>query len=118
MAEIMKTNIIYNLYSMYHAQGVYESQCGTGSPKRVFKLTRSGFPGQQRYGTFVWAGDNARFTLYNDAGDGYGYEQGDMGMLSLIWDDDNAVLTQISSGEISYIPQNIEVNVIRQAMDR
>ncbi len=48
-----------NVYSLYHSQGVYEGQRKADEGKRVLVLTRSGFPGQQRYGTFVWNGDTS-----------------------------------------------------------
>jgi alpha-D-xyloside xylohydrolase len=48
-----------NAYSIYHSQGMYEGQRATDESKRVLILTRSGFPGQQRYGTFVWNGDTS-----------------------------------------------------------
>ncbi len=54
-----------SLYSLYHAMGIYENQRasygkedeGTEREKRVVNLTRSSYPGQQRYGTIVWNGD-------------------------------------------------------------
>lgn len=54
-----------SLYSLYHAMGIYENQRasygkedeGTDMEKRVVNLTRSSYPGQQRYGTIVWNGD-------------------------------------------------------------
>lgn len=46
-----------SLYSLYHAMGIYENQRATSDSKRVVNLTRSGFAGQQRYGTIVWNGD-------------------------------------------------------------
>ncbi len=46
-----------SLYSLYHSKGIYENQRATSSDKRVVNLTRSGYPGQQRYGTVVWNGD-------------------------------------------------------------
>lgn len=50
-----------NAYALYHAQAVYEGQRGTeaGKEKRVVNLTRSGYTGQQRYGTILWSGDIA-----------------------------------------------------------
>lgn len=51
------------LFSLYHAKGIYENQRTTssqsldGTEKRVVNLTRSSFAGQQRYGTIVWNGD-------------------------------------------------------------
>lgn len=46
-----------NLFSLYHSKGIYENQRATSNDKRVVNLTRSGYPGQQRYGTVVWNGD-------------------------------------------------------------
>lgn len=46
-----------SLYSLYHSRGIYENQRLTDSTKRVLTLTRSSYPGQQRYGTMVWNGD-------------------------------------------------------------
>lgn len=46
-----------NLYSLYHAQGIYENQRLQNDRKRVMNLTRSSFAGQQRYGTITWNGD-------------------------------------------------------------
>ncbi|MFT3789438.1 MAG: glycoside hydrolase family 31 protein [Tepidisphaeraceae bacterium] len=48
-----------NAYSMLHSQGIYEHQRATREDKRVVNLTRSGFPGQQRYGAITWSGDTA-----------------------------------------------------------
>lgn len=50
-----------NAYALYHAKAVYEGQRGTkeGEKKRVVNLTRSGYTGQQRYGTILWSGDIA-----------------------------------------------------------
>lgn len=45
------------LYSLYHAQGIYEHQRAVTSEKRVVNLTRSCYAGQQRYSTIVWNGD-------------------------------------------------------------
>jgi alpha-D-xyloside xylohydrolase len=56
---------IINAYSMLHSQGIYEHQRATTSEKRVVNLTRSGFPGQQRYGAITWSGDTcARWEVY------------------------------------------------------
>ena len=48
-----------NAYGLYHAKGIYEGQRGTCKKKRVTNLTRSGYTGQQRYGTILWSGDIA-----------------------------------------------------------
>lgn len=45
-----------SLYSLYHSMGIYENQRASGTSKRVVNLTRSGYAGQQRYGTVVWNG--------------------------------------------------------------
>lgn len=47
----------FNAYALMNAQAVYEGQRGSGSDKRVFLLTRSGFAGLQRYSTASWSGD-------------------------------------------------------------
>ena len=46
-----------NMYSLVHAQGIYENQRITNPDKRVLNLTRSGYAGSQRYGTVLWSGD-------------------------------------------------------------
>jgi alpha-D-xyloside xylohydrolase len=46
-----------NAYSLLHSQGIYEGQRSVCKEKRVVNLTRSYFPGQQRYGTITWSGD-------------------------------------------------------------
>ncbi len=45
------------LYSLYHAKGIYEHQRLTTDKKRVVNLTRSSYAGQQRYSTITWNGD-------------------------------------------------------------
>lgn len=42
-----------NSYSLY----IYKGQRAKSEDKRVLILTRSGYPGQQRHGMFVWNGD-------------------------------------------------------------
>ena len=44
-------------YSLLHSEGIYAGQRATTSHKRVVNLTRSGYAGQQRYGTITWSGD-------------------------------------------------------------
>lgn len=46
-----------NAYGYYHAQGIYENQRKVTEQKRVTNLTRSGYTGQQKYGTILWSGD-------------------------------------------------------------
>ncbi|MDD4426195.1 MAG: glycoside hydrolase family 31 protein [Mariniphaga sp.] len=45
-----------NAYSYFSMKNVYENQIKDSS-KRIFILTRSGFSGQQKFGTTVWSGD-------------------------------------------------------------
>jgi alpha-D-xyloside xylohydrolase len=45
-----------NPYSIMTTRGVYEGQRASGN-KRVFTLTRSSWPGQQRYAALPWSGD-------------------------------------------------------------
>ena len=49
----------------------------------------------------VYTGADARFTLYDDAGDGYGYEQGEYARCTLGWSEADAAL-RISAREGSY----------------
>ncbi|SER66688.1 glycoside hydrolase family 31 protein [Pedobacter rhizosphaerae] len=46
-----------NLFSLNHSRGIYENQRLVTGQKRVVNLTRSGFAGIHRYGTFIWNGD-------------------------------------------------------------
>ncbi|MBQ6762963.1 MAG: DUF5110 domain-containing protein [Bacteroidales bacterium] len=41
----------------------------------------------------VFPGADGHFTLYEDAGDGYGYEQGEFATIDLVWDDAASTLT-------------------------
>jgi alpha-D-xyloside xylohydrolase len=44
-------------YPLFVSKAIYEGQRETDPQKRVAILTRSAFPGQQRYGTINWSGD-------------------------------------------------------------
>ena len=46
-----------NAYSLVNADAIFNGQRGVDPDKRVFLLTRSGFPGLQRYSTATWSGD-------------------------------------------------------------
>jgi alpha-D-xyloside xylohydrolase len=48
-----------NSYPLFANQTVYEGQRKTNPDKRVCILTRSAYPGQQRYATALWSGDIA-----------------------------------------------------------
>jgi alpha-D-xyloside xylohydrolase len=50
----------YNAYPLLHTQAVYDGQrADTANTKRVFTLTRSAFPGQQRNAATSWSGDTS-----------------------------------------------------------
>jgi alpha-D-xyloside xylohydrolase len=44
-------------YPLFVSKAIYEGQRAADPNKRVTILTRSAFPGQQRYGTINWSGD-------------------------------------------------------------
>ncbi len=48
-----------NTYSLVNAEGVYQGQRTSSPNQRVFILTRSAYPGQQRYSAATWSGDVA-----------------------------------------------------------
>jgi alpha-D-xyloside xylohydrolase len=64
-----------NAYSIHHSRGIYENQRKVTGEKRVVNLTRSGFPGQQRYGAITWSGDIAAAwsTLKKQIADGLNF---------------------------------------------
>jgi alpha-D-xyloside xylohydrolase len=48
---------VFNAYPLMHSTGVYQGQRAESSGKRVFILTRSAYPGQQRNAAVTWSGD-------------------------------------------------------------
>lgn len=48
-----------NTFSLMNSKSVYEGQREAKPDQRVFILTRSAFPGQQRYSAATWSGDVA-----------------------------------------------------------
>lgn len=48
-----------NSFSLMNCKAVYEGQRKSNPDQRVFILTRSAFPGQQRYSATTWSGDVA-----------------------------------------------------------
>ena len=46
-----------NAFSLVHCEGIYDHQRADNPSKRVFIITRSGYPGQQRAGAATWSGD-------------------------------------------------------------
>ncbi len=51
------TSEYLNAYPLMNAKGIYEGQRLADPDKRVFILTRSAFPGLQRYAVATWSGD-------------------------------------------------------------
>ena len=61
----------------------------------------------------VYPGRDAEFTLYDDAGDGYDYEQGAYSIIPLRWDNHKKVLTIADRvGRFTGMPDNIKMNVV------
>jgi alpha-D-xyloside xylohydrolase len=52
-------NRLHNVFPLFHSECIYEGQRAANPEKRVCNLTRSAYPGQQRYATVVWSGDVA-----------------------------------------------------------
>jgi alpha-D-xyloside xylohydrolase len=50
-------NEYLNAFSLQHSKGIFENQLKTAPDMRVVNLTRSAYPGQQRYGAITWSGD-------------------------------------------------------------
>jgi alpha-D-xyloside xylohydrolase len=50
---------VYNAFSINHCRWFYEGQRAANENKRVVILTRSSYPGHQRYGAMTWSGDVA-----------------------------------------------------------
>ena len=48
---------VFNGYALQNSKGVYEGQRSAAPDQRVFILTRSGYAGEQRFGTASWSGD-------------------------------------------------------------
>ena len=48
---------VHNAFPLVHNRGIYEHQRAVSDGKRVFQMTRSGYFGQQHYGTLSWSGD-------------------------------------------------------------
>ena len=63
------------LYPLFVTRTVYEGQRNDAPDKRVFILTRSAFPGAQRYAAATWSGDigNDWETLRRQITAGLGY---------------------------------------------
>lgn len=61
----------------------------------------------------IYTGADAAFPLYNDAGDGYGYEQGEYLRTFYRWNDANETLTQTRKGNESFAYPAVKINLIK-----
>ena len=64
---------------------------------------------------FVYPGADTSFTLYQDAGDGYAYEQGDYSIQVFTWDEKNQRMKQgkpIGHFKGTILPKK-NINIIR-----
>ncbi len=50
-------DFLQNAYPLFASQSIYEGQRAASPDKRVCILTRSAFPGLQRYASAIWSGD-------------------------------------------------------------
>jgi alpha-D-xyloside xylohydrolase len=50
----------------------------------------------------IYAGSNGQFTLYNDAGDGYGYEEGDYTAVTISYDNETGSVNETWNGVETY----------------
>ncbi len=66
---------VRDVYPLYATRAVYEGQRQAAPDQRVLILTRSAFPGEQRYGAVTWSGDigNDWDTLRRQVTAGLGY---------------------------------------------
>jgi alpha-D-xyloside xylohydrolase len=60
----------------------------------------------------VYAGENGHFDLYDDAGDGYGYENGQYAWLHFQWNDEKRKLSHEAEGDKRYLPAKWNVDII------
>ena len=58
-------------------------------------------------------GADGRFTLYNDAGDGYGYERGEYATVTYEWHDDEERLDAAFSGDARFALDEPVVEIIK-----
>lgn len=58
--EFGSVDDVHNIYNNLWAQMLFDSTKQTYPEKRLFNLTRSGYAGMQRYGTYPWSGDIQR----------------------------------------------------------
>ncbi len=85
--EIGSANEFHNIYNLLWARVLFEKHRELYPNKRFFNLTRSGFAGIGRWGTFTWSGDVAKTfeglslqptIMLNMAMSGIGYSHSDI----------------------------------------
>ena len=60
----------------------------------------------------VYPGRDGHFCLYEDAGDGYGYEEGDYCITDISWEEKDRKLTWKSSGNLQYRESKIGYKIV------
>ncbi|CAA3016043.1 heteroglycan glucosidase 1, partial [Olea europaea subsp. europaea] len=111
----------HNVYGMLMARSTYEGMKLANDKKRPFILTRAGFVGSQRYAA-TWTGANrsnwehlrkAEGFLYEDAGDGYEYLNGEYLLTTYVAKLQSSVVTiEVSKTEGSWERPKRRLNVI------
>lgn len=61
----------------------------------------------------IYTGADALFPLYNDAGDGYGYERGEYLRTTFRWDDASETLSQTQDGDDAFAYPAVHVKLIK-----
>jgi alpha-D-xyloside xylohydrolase len=62
----------------------------------------------------VYPGSTSQFMLYEDAGDGYGYERGEYSLIPMTWDDAASTLTLgLRQGQYPGMAPNRTFHIIR-----
>ena len=61
----------------------------------------------------VYPGADGRFTLYEDAGDGYGYEKGEYCLTYLTYDDAHRKVEWRSEGDLSFRKGSLNVEIVK-----
>ena len=61
----------------------------------------------------VYPGADASFSLYQDSGDGYAFEQGDYSLTRFEWNDRKQRLKTIADKKSGNYPRKINVNIIQ-----
>lgn len=61
----------------------------------------------------IYPGSDGRFTLYEDAGDGYGYEKGEYCLTYLTYDDAHRKVEWRSEGNLSFRKGSLNVEIVK-----